>query len=373
MMKRLLFQIHLLFVLLKLKNKMFYLIPNELIFEILSYLDKCQDLQNCLFVCSQWGKLIPSIIQKNYHKHKLLRWWNIHQQVVKHQSQKLRKITLVQCFSTTHHLLERGYSLDIIKLYNGILVHCRTIFDHVCELFTISLDNCVGSSIKTIHINYNDDCCIHLKNGWKLILSIREDTLPFYVIRKDVVDSTICNFFNEQPWIHPSVSVDYHNFDKYLFYLSAKNYDLSHQSVKFATFDYNENKVVQRIELPSNDHFMPKNLCSQNYLYLPTEKFLVQWCSDDMNFQVYYATVGQKNSTFVHFCCTKKYGLLFWFNKKCYVGRLDGQYLKMSPFPQLDITFLTQFFNVAYCERNDELFVIYITSWNSSPEICLLK
>lgn len=120
---------------------MLSLFPNELIFEIFSYLVKFKDLQSCLFVCSQWAQLIPNVVQKNYHSHKLFRWWNIHQQVVKHQPQRLkRKTPQTPCFfDTSHHLLERGYSLDIIKNMHSIVIHCSTMFDHVCKLFTVPL------------------------------------------------------------------------------------------------------------------------------------------------------------------------------------------------------------------------------------------
>lgn len=341
--------------------------PNELIFEIFSYLEKFKDLQSCLFVCSQWAQLISHVVQINHHKHKLLRWWNIHQQVVKHQPLKIKITSSAPIFFTTSkHFLERGYSLDIIKLETKFVVNCRTIFDHVCKLFSIPLQN---YNIKNLHVGHNDDCCVHFRNGNGLIIRLRENKLPSFVIRRERNDSKICDFFNEMQGIEKN----YHNSPQHVFYLSNENLNLFNRSIHLTIYDTNENKIAKTMKLSQSDCFIPKNLFSKNHLYFPTEHYLVQFESNIDNFQVYSIQNEPKNTTFFHFHFTQKYGLLFWFDKKCYVGKIDGTFTKLFPFPRLNINFITQFYNVIHCEKNDELFVIYITSFTSSPKISLLS
>lgn len=210
-----------------------------------------------------------------------------------------------------------------------------------------------------------------MKNGWKLVISLREQTPPSFVFRKDVFNSTLCDFFSERQGNHPSINAGYHNTQRFVFYLSTKRCDLSNLFIKFTSFDKIRGETVKTMELSSKDCFMPKNLLSQNYLFFPTEKYLIHWDSNVNNFKVYCVTDIQKTPfTFIHFHFTKKFGLMFWFDKKCYVGRIEGMFLRLIPFDRFDINFITQFFNVVYCEQNDELFVIYITSFTSS---CILN
>lgn len=327
---------------------MIALFPNELIFEIFAYLNKCKDLSSCLLVCSHWSQLISYVIQINHHNHKLLRWWKIHQQIKKFQLQKsLQRHSEITTFE---FMYECGFALELFCGKNNLLVTCITIFHHSCQLFDIPFST--QPLIQTIHLDDLDTFCIHLRDPGQLKIKISQNKAP--TCELEVRWSPLCRCFSAKP-MQLSNNLSYYKFyNEFVFFVDA----LWSNVINLNVYDTKKQTGVTISRFTSTKEGAFDVKVSQNYLFFPAEKCVAFFCEAEFSFN--YFKIENQPSKFDHVCflSTNDHGLLFWFDQLCYVGNVGNvknrsiDLVRYDNFDQLKPQHITQ------CENNNEILAI---------------
>lgn len=350
--------------------------PNELLSNILSFINKIQDVCSCLFVCSQWNHHIIRLIRLNVHQHKLIRWWNIHNQIIQHQPHFSNKLNLgSQYYNLSQHFYDRGYFLVINKHDNSIVIRCTTMFGHSCDLFTVDI-SITDFQIDTVHIIDGDDYCIHLNFGITLIIQIREFETPTKILQ-DFGLNHCCNFLKNHKV--NTLRSNYYATSNFIFHLKTCSiYQQILSVLQIQVHDVLRKQNVGSYMISTKSHgFLPKNYFSNNYLYIPDEKCLLHWDESNNHF-IHYKLLIQPSidKTSINFHSTKRYGLLFWYDCVCYLGIIiNRDTIDLLPFSKFDLTHCNgQRSRVVYCENNEELFIAQWQNISSScPRISLLS
>lgn len=324
---------------------MINIFPVELIFEILSYLNKCKDLRSCLFVCYQWSQLIPNFVQINYHHHKLFRWFNIHQQIKKYQPQNsLQRRCEISTFT---FLYDCGYSIELFCGINHLLIACTTVFHHSCELFNIPFST--TPCVQTIHIYDKDTFCVHLQNLGKIRIKLSENESPSYSY--ELKWSPLCLFFDSCLMQPTSKKIScYMIFEEFVIFVDA----LWPNVINLKVFDNKREDTVTISKLSSVDDGIDVKI-SKNYLFFPAEKTVACWCKNEFCFNYFKIDNQPERFTNADFLSTKNHHLLFWFDHKCYVGNVKNRLIYLTRFDQFDQSDIK---NIIQCEKNDETFAI---------------
>lgn len=340
--------------------------PNELISEILSYINKIQDQQSCLFVCSQWMNQVSSLTQKNLHNHTILKWWNIHKQILKFRPEHLKETSLARDFcDTSKQFYARGYKLYIINKHSRLIIQCRTIFHHFVQLFTIPIQP-IRYKIKTAHLNCDDVCCVHLDiigtdKSVQVLIKIHQNEPPSYRTFEFVHSEcpSICNIFDKQQGYSISYLCNHFGSHRFVFFLRNMINVYHTRWIKITVLDLCGNQTFE-FDLGTDECFLTLSFFSKNYLFFPMEKSVICWNESEQTFQHFKILKQPKSAlNLIHFLCTKKHGLLFWFEAICYVGKISKNTISLSRFHQFHLKIGHQNQpKVSQCEQNDQLFTI---------------